>query len=222
MAVLDWRDWSQGWIKEGQFISFIREGIRYYEFVVGRDWAHWQYNWPETITTVTLSGPYTPATLEITRGYKASTNLNRVWQLIFGIKGEVLIYVELPTDTHRHGIPKQPKPGTANYYVSHFEEWMSDFQEPTFITEHFMMRPDCPQISFEAYNPNAISMTDVKLNIMINKIITERIGIEANGVLTPSRPRFRETLDKLARRAIPQRPITLLPVTAPAEAPSGE
>ena len=138
--------------------------------------------------------------------------------MLFGIRGQVYIYVELPTDTHRHGIPKVPKPRTNLREVSHFEEWMSPFHEPSFITEHFMMRPDLDRINLSAYNPHDIAQTDVALNFILNKMVTERVGTVTNGVQAPISGRWTETLDRLWRRLIPVRPITLYPVVAPAEA----
>ena len=72
--------------------------------------------------------------------------------MIFGIKGQIYIYIELPTDIARHGIPKRAKPSSDLREVGQFEEYMSSFHEPTFLTEHFMMRPDTQQIDFSAYN----------------------------------------------------------------------
>jgi len=196
--------------------------VRYYEYIVQRDFAHWEYDWPENIDSLATSGPYVPNALEITRGYDAVNHTNRIWQMIFGIKGQSLIYIELPTDIHRHGIPKDPKPSTANRFTSHFEEYMTPFYEPTFITEHFMMRPETQQIAFDAYNPDAITDYDLRLNIFIAKLGTERIGTSQGGIVTPTQTRWTEVLDKLYKRIIPCRPITILPVRAPAEAPVGE
>jgi len=232
--MVEWNEWSEGWIKEGFYISYVREGIEYFEHVSQRDYGHWEYDWPETINSLATSGPFVPADLEITRGYDISNNTNQIWQIIFGIKGQVFIYIELPTDLHRHGIPKVPKPSTTMRRVSHFTEWMSPFTEPSFITEHFMMRPDTIQIAFDAYNPGLINHTDVTLNIMLNKMVTERIGTNEYGILNtpiiPNNPnltqklkdRWMETLTKLYKRQIPHRPITIQPVRAPAEAPGGE
>ena len=216
-----WQDWSS-WLREGYFISYLRDGVRYYEYIVQRDFGHWEYDWDETVDAESTSGPYTPATLEITRGYDEQTNTNRLWQLIFGIKGQSLIYIELPTDIHRHGIPKDPKPSSNNRYTSHFEEYMSPFYEPSFITEHILMRPETQQISFDAYNPDATDDTDLRLNILLAKLATERVGTSTAGVLTPTQSRWRDTLEKLYKRQIPMRPLTILPVRAPAEAPTGE
>ena len=220
--LIDFRNWSDGWLKAGYYISYIRDGVLFYEHIIQRDMAHWVYDWPETITTGVESGPDVPELLEITKGYDQRTNTNQIWQIIFGIKSQIYLYVELPTDLHRHGIPKRPKPGTAQWDVSHFTEEMSQYLTPTFITEHYMMRPDTSQICLSAYNPNTISMTDVKINFFINKMVTNRIGTVTNGIQAPSRPRFRELLDKLYRHVIPCSPITFMPVRAPAEAPGGE
>ena len=221
MTDLEWKDWSDGWIREGYYISYLRDGIHYYEFVVQRDFAHWEYDWHETILAGADSGPETINNIEITRGYDDKTNTNHLWQFIFGIKGQVLIYIELPPDIHRHGIAKIPKPSSTNRYVSHFEEYMSPYHEPSFITEHFLMRPECDRLTVSAYNPNAIAMTPI-LNFMIAKLVTERIGTVQNGTQYPTSARWTDTLDKLYRRLIPQRPITLMPVRMPAEAPGGE
>jgi len=214
-------EWSD-WLREGYFISYLVEGIRYYEHIVQRDLGHWEYDWPETVVSESDSGPFVPATLEITRGFDAATDTNRLWQMIFGIRGQSLIYVELPTDLHRHGIPKDPKPSSANRFTSHFEEYMSPYLTPTFLTEHFMLRPWNQQIAFSAYNPDAIDDTDLRLNIFLAKLATERIGKIQAGIQTPSATRWTETLDKLYRRVIPHRPLTILPVRAPAEAPVGQ
>ena len=212
------KNWSDGWIKEGYFISFLVEGVSYFERVVLRDFAHWEYPWFETITPGVESGPQVPDLLEVTKGYDAASCTNQIWQVIWGMKGQALLYVELPTDTHRHGIPKQPKPSSVNRRVSHYEEWMSPYDEPSFITEHFLMRPDVDRINFSAYNPNAQDEPDLILNFFINKMKTERLGMATNGTVTPSQSRWGDTLDKLYRGLIPCRPISLYPVTAPAEA----
>lgn len=254
MGNTDFKDWSSGWILDGQNISYMREGVTFFEKVVGRDLLHWEYPWHETIVAGTESGPEVPALLEITRGYSETSKLNHIWQLIFGIKGQVYVYVELPTDTHRHGLPKRPKPGSVQWTVSHFEEYMSPFHEPSFLTEHFMMRPDTDRINLSAYNPEATyvrsGMASVILNFFINSMVTERIGtayysdtgltLEPTELvlkdtissararkileekLEPTRAIMKETLEKMYKHQIPVRPITLLPVRMPAEAPRGE
>lgn len=225
--MVDFKDWSDGWLKEGHFLSFIRENVYHYEHIVARDFAHYEYVWPEDIAPLSTSGPFIPDDLEITKGYDASNKSNQIWQIIFGIKGQIYIYVELPTDIHRHGLAKRAKPSSDLREVSHFEEYMSSFHEPTFLTEHFMMRPETFKIDFSAYNPQPlITMRNIRLNIMLAKLITQRIGTiqVSNGavVQNPSNDNYREILDKLYKRLVPCRPITLLPVRAPAEAPGGE
>ncbi|MHA1262328.1 MAG: hypothetical protein ACTSSA_09540 [Candidatus Freyarchaeota archaeon] len=228
-----WQEWSD-WLREGYYVSYVAEGVRYYEHVIARDLAHYVYEWYETIPAGQTSGPRVPDDLVMTQGYVETSNTNRIWQMIFGIKGQCYIYVELPTDIHRHGVPKVPKPSADMRLVSHFEEWMSDFHEPTFVTEHIMIKPWTDRINLSAYNPKDIDQKPW-LNIFINKCITERIGTEENGELlidgysiheslpakvsakTKTRfNRWRDTLEKLWKRQIPHRPLTLMPVTAPA------
>lgn len=228
----EWTSWSD-WVREGYYISYRIGDVRYYEHIIARDLAHYVLEWYETIEAGEDSGPNVYGDLTMTLGYNADNNTNRVWQLIFGIKGQVYIYIELPTDRHRHGIPKRPKPDDTLKEVSHFEEWMSDFHEPTFVTEHFMLKPGYDRINWSAHNPNSI---DIKpyLNIFMAKCITERIGTERNGKLyirnyridqpiPADAPditkelyeRWKDTLDLLWRRRIPHRPLTLSPVWAP-------
>ncbi len=88
--------------------------------------------------------------------------------------------------------------------------------------EHFMIRPWNQQIAFSAYNPDETDDTDLRLNIFLAKLATERIGTIQMGIQSPSADRWRETLDKLYRRVIPHRPLTIKPVRAPAEAPTGQ
>lgn len=227
----DYRDWTgpeSPWLREGYYISYLKEGVRYYEHIILRDLAHYVYDWYETIEAESVSEPRVPADLTMTMGYDPDTTLNRIWQMIFGIKGQVYIYVELPTDIHRHGVPKRPKPDATLRAVSHFEEYMSPYFEPSFVTEHIMMKPGYDRINLSAYNPNSIDMTDIKLNIFISKMTAERVGKEQYGVLnTPIvrdnpeltdrlRVKWTETLEKLFKRQIPSRPLTLHPVRAPA------
>lgn len=211
----DWKDWSEGWLKEGYFISYVLNRVRYYEHIIARDLAHYEYEWEGTVSGGGTSGPTVPEYLIPTVGYDKETNTNQIWQVIFGIKGQVYVYIELPTDLHRHGLPKYPKPTSDLRQISHFEEWMSPYQQPSFVTEHFMLKPGLDRIAFSVYNPQEI---DIKpwLNIFVNKMITERIGTEYQGVLTPTDVNFKEILEKLAKRLVPHRPLTLMPVRAPA------
>jgi len=225
MRLANWLDWSS-WLREGYYVSYELNGVTYYEHILRRDLAHYVYTWFEEIESGVESGPRVPDDLVMTQGYDPNSNTNRIWQLIFGIKGQVFIYVELPTDIHRHGVPKVPKPGSAKRDVSHFEEWMSDFHEPEFVTEHFLIDPFADRINLSAYNPQDITITP-QLNFFINRMITERIGTEENGALsTPVlrnetmtqriKERWSDTLLKLHKRQIPFRPITIMPVRAPA------
>lgn len=218
--MVEWNSWSE-WLKEGYYLSFKDDNITVYELVTARDFGHYVYNWPQSIPPLTESGPMVPDDLEVTMGYNSNTRKNYLHQVIFGIKGQVYIYVELPADTHRHGVPRIPKPSSNNRMVSHFEEWMSGYMEPTFITEHFMMKDMTSRIAFDAYNPEDVAITP-RIRVMMAKLETERIGVYDPNVddparrLIPSSNRWTEALDKLYRGVIPHRPLTIQGVRAPA------
>jgi hypothetical protein len=222
--MVNWEEWSEGWLKEGHYLSYTADGVTYYERVLMRDWAHYVYALPSIAADGTSEGNI-PEDMEVTRGYDEKTHLNYIWQVIFGIEGEAYIYIQLPTDVKRHGTARKPWHSMEKRDVAHFEEWMSPFHEPSFVTEHFMKRPETYRISFDAYNPQTITITP-KLNFMIAKLVTERVGTEAYteaGLeLKPTQSRWEEILKKLYQRQIPCRPITILPVRMPAVAPSGE
>jgi hypothetical protein len=219
-----WKEWSDGWIREGYHISYEREGVTYYERVVMRDWARYVYFWPEAISAGEESKDKVTYDLEITRGYDDRTKTNHVWQLIFGIKGEPYVYVQHPTDIKRHGVAKISWPTTGLREVAHYEEWMSPFNEPSFVTEHFLMRPDALYMALTAYNPMSIDIPEGELefNFIIAKLMTDRIGTESAAGLEPAKPKWKDILEKLSKGLVTCRPITILPIRYPAEAPKGE
>jgi len=206
-----WSQWSSGWIKEGHFISFLNELERRYYYVRRRDFARYIYR-GSSLSSGGDSGPIEISDLEITE-----IKDKRVWQLIFGFKPNIYVYVYLPSDVFRHGVPKR-QPATPTFrLVGHYEQWMSPFDSPSFITEHFLARNITTTIWFRFYNPEDITVTPM-LNFFINKLDVEFIGSEdlSTGTLTPSNTKWTETLEKLAKRTIPCRPITLRTVSGPA------
>ena len=206
--------WSPGWLVEGHFISYedpVDEVVRY-AFIKKREFAHYEYTWPEAVEPGVLSGTETVTNLEVTVIRK------QVWQIIFGFKEKGRYYVHLPVDVDRHGIAKRAKPTLAFPTVAHYEEWMSPWDNPDWITEHFLIRPITPTIAFSYHNMNPVAVTP-RINFFINKCDLELLGYEKEGALYPAQDRYREILDKLYRRVVPHRPLSLMPVRAPAEAP---
>ena len=203
-----------GWLREGYFYSYREQQVRKFFNILHRDWAHFEYTWPETVASGGMSGPFTVDDLETTKE-------NQIWQVIFGISHDVYIYTHVPTDVDRHGVAKVPRPTTNLREVGHFRMQDSWFDKPSFITEHFLLKPEVPYIAFSLYNPQNIAFQEdynpVKLNIYIAKCEMEWIGEEMKGQLVPADGRFQETLDKLYRRIIPHRPLTLMPLRAPAK-----
>lgn len=208
-----YEQWA-GWLKEGRFYSYREQQERHYFGVLFRDWAHFEYTWEETVASLGFSGPVTITDLETTKE-------NQVWQVIFGLLQDVNIYVHLPTDVDRHGVAKRPKQSSTFRNVGHYTIQDSWWDHPSFVTEHFLLKPEVPYIAFSAYNPRNIAFqadyNPLKLNFYLAKCEMERIGTVTSGEQVAAHARFTETLDKLYRRVIPSRPLTLVPLRAPAK-----
>ena len=204
------KEWSSGWIQEGNFLSYLDRGIRRYYFVKRRDFAHIEHEF-DAVDPLSATDPVTVSDLEITESY------TQLWQLIFGISPDIYVYVWIPAEEARHGVAKRPLPSATLMEVGHFEHWMSPWDEPDWCTEHFLQRPLAPLIAFSFYNPHDIAVKPT-LNFFVNKMELEHIGDEEDGKLTPAKDIYKETLDKLHRKVIPHRPITLTAVKARAEA----
>lgn len=204
------KEWSSGWLQEGNFLSYLDRGIRKYYFVKRRDFAHIEHTFAE-LGALKTADPVTVNNLEITESY------TQLWQLVFGISPDIYAYVWVPVEEARHGVAKRPLPSAALREVAHFEHWMSPWDEPDWVTEHFLQRPLAPLIAFSFYNPQDIAVKPT-LNFFINKMDLEHIGNVTNGSLTPAKAVYTDTLDKLYRKVIPHRPLTIMAVKARAEA----
>ena len=216
--------WSS-WIRDGDYVKYRREDTLYYAEVAARDFAHWEYTWGSTpanpagtaVLPGATSGPTPIEQLELTKE-------NHLWQLIWGMRYQVYCYVQLPSDTDRHGIPTQPKPSDANRKVAHFTEMMSPYDQPSFITEHFMLRPVSIRLVLEIYNPPVNEKWLIPdFNFYINKMVLDVLG--SGGIReepVPTAAKNADILRKLYLRQVPCRPIPLDPVRAPPVAPVGE
>lgn len=205
-----WADW----LREGFFYSYREQQVRKFFNVMYRDWAHIEYTWPEDIAPGVVSGPIVIDNLETTKE-------NQIWQVIFGISHDVYVYIHAPTDIERHGVAKVPKQTTNLREVGHYRMQDSWWDKPSFITEHFLLKPEIPFVAFSVYNPRNITFrhdyNPIKLNFYLCKCEMEQVGEEVKGELQAAESRFTETLDKLYRRVIMHRPLTLIPLRAPAK-----
>jgi len=209
-----YEEWSPGWIPEGYYIKYVDtvDNVERFGFVERREFLHYEFEWPRSVSPGDLVGPEVVDELEVT------INRTHLWQVIFGFKYKGYYYVHLPIDITRHGAPKRVKPTTDFPTVAHYEEWMSPWDQPDWVTEHFLVRPITPYIGFSYMNTNDFSVTP-KINIFVNKCELTLLGYVKDGVIHPSKEDYREILDKLNRRVKPFRPVTLMPIRLPAEAP---
>jgi len=113
-----------GWLMEGDFIAYTdHNGDRKYYHVDQRDWAHYVYTWSGTVATETSDGPQTIENMIPTLG-------GHLWQIIWGIKPDIYGYINVPTGTFRHGIPKQTQPTTTFRTVAHYTHDITPFDTP--------------------------------------------------------------------------------------------
>lgn len=210
--VVSEEDWGS-WLKEGHFYSIEHERIRTYFSVIERDLARLDYYWEADVLPYSYSGPFTVNDLETTKE-------TQLWQILFSLEPDIYLYTYLPTDVFRHGVARRTAQSTSLREVGHFTHKQSPYRHPSFQTEHFLIKPIQPYIAFGLYNPLTIALYtllhQVKIEFLIAKCEMEIIGTEKDGQLSPADDRFTETLDKLYRRVIPHRPLTLRPVRAPA------
>lgn len=207
-----------GWFQEGHYLSFVDQDVRYYYYVLHRDYATIRYEWEESVSATTESGPYTIQDLQPTKD-------NQLFQIIFGISRDVFVYQYLPQDVLRHGLPRRAQPSSTYRQVADYLMRDSPEQQPSWITEFFLIRPHVPYVGFSCYNPHDISLMP-KLRFYVAKLQLEplgsvnlREGSEPEAPKTASgRPisRYNKILNLLQDRVIRHRPITLLPVRAPA------
>ena len=196
------------------FYSYLEQQERHYFMVLFRDWAHFEYTWEEDVAAGGFSGPVTITDLETTKG-------NQIWQVIFGLKQDINVYVHIPLDQDRHGVGVRPRQTATFRNVGHYGIQESWWDRPSFLTEHFLLKPEVNDIAFSVFNPRNIAFQEnfnpIMLNFFIAKCEMERIGTVTSGEQTPAHARFTETLDKLYRRVLRHRPLTLVPLRAPAK-----
>lgn len=179
------------WLEEGYFIRLYSPEFDTKEFyyVNQTERARYQFNWPASVPSNTENGPQNVEDLK-------PLSINRLYQGIFGIQSACYIYLNLPLNTRLWGTDKKPIATSALREVGFCDQDESPFKRPTFVTEFFLMKDgsfDFP--AFLAFNPTERALTP-QLNILLNKCVIEKVNEP-------------ETLDKLKKKMIPYRPITL-------------
>lgn len=179
------------WLSEGFYLRVYSPETGEFTFFVveQREPSIYVHKWSEKIATNEESGPEDLENLK-------PLNLNRLDQVIFGIKGGCLIYLNLPHETRRWGTDKKPKATSDLRELGYVDEETSPYDHPSFVTEFFLQKGG----SFEyphlyAYNPTPRTLKPhirFEINQMVIKKITEP-----------------ELLDKLRRKVVTYRPITL-------------
>ena len=174
------------WIEEGHFVSFDNR----FFWVVGSEKSRYVYNW-----TAVLAGQ-TEAAAEDIENLKP-LSLDRLFQIAMGVPDGILAYVKIPTDKARFGTDKVPEQSSSNRFVGWVDSNMSPFTRPSLTdTEFFTQKVgnyEFPRVVL--YNQTKRRMKP-SLRFDVNRMILQEV----------TNP---ETVDKLVKKFIPSRPLTL-------------
>ena len=181
----------KGWLEEGFFIRLAtpEKGIKEFYFVDRTEPARYEYVWGANIATDTEDGPRNVEDLK-------PLATDRLYQVIFGIKTACYIYLNLPLNARMWGLDKRPIASSSLREVGYRTLEESPFQWPSFVTEFFLQKDgsyDYP--GMYAYNPTERTLRP-RLNFLVNKMVIDKVTDAA-------------VLEKLERKLIPYRPITL-------------
>lgn len=179
------------WLEEGYFIRLFtpETGKKIFYFITHTEPARYIYTWAATIAKNTEDGPREVEDLK-------PLAINRLYQGIFGIKTACYIYLNLPINTRMWGTDKKPIAVSSLREVGFRDQNESPFEYPSFVTEFFLQKNgsfDYPAMF--AFNPTERTLKP-QLNFLLNKMVIEPVTDD-------------EVLEKLGRKLIPYRPITL-------------
>lgn len=184
------------WLRPGGFIR-VRDptsGARGFFFVEDVFWGRFNYVWSQTVAPNTLDEQ------EIIEDLKPLA-VDNLFQVILGIKGAAIIYLDLPTSERLGGTPKVPRATATNRRVGWWDHHISPYVDPSFDTEFFLQKgSNFEEPNFEAYNPTEARVKP-ELRFELNKCVI--VPVEDADVV-----------DKLQRKVIHYRPITLGPLPA--------
>lgn len=186
---------GSGWLKPGYRISIrnvkAEEVQEKFYFIKGvaRPISKYVYKWSTDIAVNTENGPENITDLEPGRR-------DILYQVIFGIKPDVYIYVNLPADTRLGGIAEEASARSGLREIGAITQDDSPWDNPDFCTEMFLQKDTTNEYPhLYAYNPTNRSLRPV-IKFLISRIELEEI-------------KDTDTLDKMRRRQIIYRPIQL-------------
>jgi len=185
------KDEYSGWLIEGYFIKLYDPASQTEGFytVAQREVASYEHVWSETIARGVESGPESLENLK-------PLDINRIYQTIFGVDVDVLVYVDFPQGTRRWGTDKQPKASSSNRNIGWIDNKTSPYHDPSFETEIFLQKGGSYEYPFlYAYNPG-YKTKKPKLLFIQNRLAIEAVTEE-------------ETIAKLEAKTIPYRFVTM-------------
>ena len=176
------------WISEGHFLKIYDK----FYYVDAAEVGFYEYTWSKSIDANTLSDPEDIEDLK-------PISLDRLFQCAFGVEEGVLAYINIPADKARFGTEKKPSQDSNNRRIGWIDYNSSPYEDPSLErTEFFTQKEgsfEYPRITI--YNQLARRIKP-HIFFMINRMKLIQIGEEE-----------KELLQKLHKKLIPSRPLTL-------------
>lgn len=164
------------------------EGEKFYFVKVSKQ-SKYVHKWSQDVSANNENGPQNIDKLKPDRK-------DVYYQIIFGIRPNAYIYINIPPDTRLGGIAQEAVARTGFRETGAITQEMSPIRRPTFVTEMFLQRDsgfDFPALY--AYNPT-------------NKAIRPEIEFRVNKI-EPEPITDPETIDLMKKRRLVYRPVTL-------------
>lgn len=169
-------------------VNELGEGEKFY-FVKVSKISKYAYKWPVDIAVNTEDGPRNIDKLEPGRA-------DVFYQVIFGIKPNAWIYINIPADTRLGGIAEESIARTGFREIGAITQDMSPYKNPDFVTELVLQKDTSYEYpALYGYNPTNLPLRP-EIKFLVNKI-------EPEPITDP------ETIDLMKKRRIVFRPMTL-------------
>lgn len=190
---------NERWLQSGYYIRVYSDAERKFKYY----WLREEENLPEYIFgQVAVDGvSFGSVDAGDETGFIEIEDLkpakNRLYQLLVGVRPAGRFYFEIPSGESIWGTDERPRASTTFRKVGGINQDISPFNNPSWVTEFFLMYNIVPHVNY--YNSTSIT-TKPEVRFIGKMFLIDDVETLPNG---------QEILNKLVKREIPFRPITI-------------
>lgn len=163
--------------------------VETFYFVTNAKQSKLPFRWPKDVAVNTEDGPQ-----NITNLRPGRTDV--FYQVVFGVRPNVWIYVNIPSDTRLGGLAEEAVARSTLREIGAITQEMSPIRSPDFVTEMMLQRDTSNEFpALYAYNPTNKPVRP-EIEFRVNKLEMEEITDP-------------ETLDLIKKRRLTSRPFIL-------------